>query len=572
MRITRLPILILTLLSVALPAQAQLYPTPEPYIKANDIQAYLQAAVEFIQKNPNSADVPRVALDVLMVAGVQNNRQLFTQMQALLLLRHAGTLQATFILAQMNEQTYRGFLNGQGNAALFQNNKGLSTLWTRALREGVRQFGSRFMADSGFLLKSALIARDTDDQELKDALVKAINERKADDEDLRKWADICFASQATPDIVRALHGMRDDTTAMVLKQYYLVRMSPEQRRQPDMVAVIAEHLMSQGSYVAALEANTRLLESRDTAQVRFWKAWSEAAKQETERAVATLNELVDKYPDDAWAAAAKTYAGHLKTVDRNTADYANALVEATKLLKDGADVFEGRFVYRKAEDVFEVAAAYITGKYFEVYVKRNGKPMFGYKVVDAESWLYLDSEEKIRHYKEGSILPAPTLQLGPKPNGGLAYNTGVRLVNSHEGFTQAIQSITNAAGLGEQEAMANLVKAVLFSGSVPQPVDGSAAAGKRYTWLSPQVEKPEFTRTSYTIDKNNRFIAFAGSTFEATTMRYGPAASFTPGEMPAWPKREVLTAERPGLQEAQQLLQEIQAVFAPDESLATPDE
>jgi len=558
-------VLALVLTVLTQPAGAQMYPTPEAYIKANDLNAYVKAAVEFLQKNPNSPDAARVAMDLMMVSGAQGNRQLFNQMRDLLLLRHAGTLQSTFISAQMNVNTYRAFLNQKGNAALLQNNKALSTLWTRALRQGVHHFGSRLTADSGFLLKAALIAQDTDDQELKDALTKAINERKKEDEDLARWANICFDFEGTPDKVKKLHEM-EDSTATVLTRYYLVRMTPEQRRQPAMVEVIAEYLMRQGNYAAAEEANTRLLDSKDTAQIRFWKAWSEAAKQETEKAIATLKDLREKYPDSDWSTHGSVYANELSQVDKHTAAYANALVDATDKIKAGIGVFEGEFFYRKADAVFDIKVAYVADESMELLVKRDGKPMLGYRVKGDESWLFLESEEKIRHYKEGSIIPAPTLAMGPKATGGLQYNMGFRFVQNFEQLGQAIDAIAKAEGMGEEKVLANLLTAVLRSGSVPTSSkrDGGVT---HYTWLSPNVQAPKFDRTTYALDGSGKFTSFAGGKYESRYMKYGKKGELTPQMNFTWPKKETETLERPGLQEFRDLMQEVLEVFRDGEEL-----
>jgi len=374
-----------------------------------------------------------------------------------------------------------------------------------------------------------------------------------------------FDFEGTPDKVKKLHEM-EDSTATVLTRYYLVRMTPEQRRQPAMVEVIAEYLMRQGNYAAAEEANTRLLDSKDTAQIRFWKAWSEAAKQETEKAIATLKDLREKYPDSDWSTHGSVYANELSQVDKHTAAYANALVDATDKIKAGIGVFEGEFFYRKADAVFDIKVAYVADESMELLVKRDGKPMLGYRVKGDESWLFLESEEKIRHYKEGSIIPAPTLAMGPKATGGLQYNMGFRFVQNFEQLGQAIDAIAKAEGMGEEKVLANLLTAVLRSGSVPTSSkrDGGVT---HYTWLSPNVQAPKFDRTTYALDGSGKFTSFAGGKYESRYMKYGKKGELTPQMNFTWPKKETETLERPGLQEFRDLMQEVLEVFRDGEEL-----
>ena len=255
----------------------------------------------------------------------------------------------------------------------------------------------------------------------------------------------------------------------------------------------------------------------------------------------------------------------MENVDKNTADYANALTKATKKLTEGVEVLDAMFTYSKDDTIFDIQVAYVEGESLELFVKRDNKPMLGYRVKGKESWLYLDSEDKIRHYTDNSIIPAPTLQLAGKPAGGLIYRTGFQFVNSFDQLGQAVDAIVKRQGLGEETVMANMLTAVLRSGAVPMAARSTGSA-TTYTWLSPHVDEPKFSRSNYSIDSNNHFTGFEGGQYVCRMLKYGKKGSLTPSAMPKWPSKPTEDFEQPGVQEFRELMQEVLAVFGDDDA------
>jgi hypothetical protein len=526
-------------------AQEATFPMSEDYLPLGKISEYLDDALNYLDRNHSGKFAPRVAFDLLMVSNYISNRALSEAMKAFLLFEHSQSLQSYYVLSSFKDvKDFREFLVEQADARFKDYPTSFPRQFTYAVISGLKHFGSTLLENRSFLLRAYCFADLAKEKQIANTILPLLRKESLDNTALASIINIYFDKRenATQKIVR-LHGKGDD--ADFLEQLYLSRLSEEEKKQLEIIKILAENaIRSQAYQEAQLLIESMPKELHEDPQILFWKGWILFLLEKDQQALNTLAEITEKHQESEWAAAAKEYAkGILKYSEYQNAN-AEALLAISKVIKAGIGMLQVNLNYVCGEETAKShnCRAYVGivpgENRLEATLYKDNKLLFGYRTTARDSAIYLKSEPKILAFRKQGPIPAPSLSLTREDNGLFTFKAGFAIEPSMEGAGAKSSTLFNSPYLSTPEGVRTLLNYMTKRwGCVPnEPVTKNGIT--TFGWDIPSTDSPDMKQVEYRVSADDVLTYVRFDKVGIATLKYGPQKSFQL-DPPAWPKAPI---------------------------------
>lgn len=538
---------VLPFLAASTPATAQeaTFPMSEDYLPSGKISEYLGDALNYLDRNRSGKFAPRVAFDLLMVANYISNRALSDVMKAFILFEHSQSLQSYYVLSSFKDvEDFREFLAKQADTRFKDYPTSFPRQFTYAVINGLRHFGSKLLENRSFLLRAYCFADLAGEKQIVNTILPMLRKESSDSTALASIINIYFDKElsATEKIVR-LHGKGDD--ADFLEQLYLSRVSEEEKKQPDIIKILADNaIRSQEYQEAQLLIESMPKELHEDPQILFWKGWTLFSLEKDQQALNALAEITEKHQESEWATAAKEYAKGI----RNYSEYQNANAEAilamSKVIKAGIGMLQMNVNYVRGEETakshnYRAYVGIVPGENrLEASLYKDNNLFFGYRTTARNSAIYLKSEPKILAFRKQGPIPAPSLSLAREDNGTFTFEAGFAMESSMEGAGAKSSTLFNSPYLSTPEGVQTLLNYMTKRwGCVPnEPVTKNGIT--TFVWNIPSTDSPDIKQVEYRVSVTDVLTCVRYDKVGIADIKYGPEKSFQL-DTPAWPKRPI---------------------------------
>ena len=547
MRGSKLAVCLITILSLSgrvLAKDAAAPPEPEQFIDEGKYSEYAEKAEAFLAAQPDSPAASRVAMDLLISAEFFQDRAAAIKMSELLLSNYPTSLQSHYMVATLREASdFTGLMDDIATQNMQNMPAEFPLHYMQAERLGLSRFGANALGSGPALVRTTLIARLAGDTDVASACIQLLNTPSQADE---RAVLLIVADDSHPviDRLKQLHAMANRELVAPFEQYLLDKLTDADRSNPDVLRIEAENDLYSGKLSESLPLLKKMapggaLEPR----FAFWQAWATAADGDSAGASNLLNQLVSTAGNDPWAKQAAELSPALLDLDKNLNQNVEAALTASRGLKAGLDQIEATATYVRPDGVkIDAYFAQVSGKLFDLQIKKDGKIYFVYRDTDKDCTIYLDGEPAIFHSDKPGVVPVPLLSIRRLGNNFL-FAGGMRFTYNIDDFGSAISSLLDSQYLSTRQGLQDLLHNTVHRGSVP--LDPAKSGDNTvYSWVHPALDLPELTRVDFTVDPSGTIVSVSSGQFTLGTLKYGTAGSFALSTPPV-PAGKVL--ERPPL-------------------------
>lgn len=311
------------------------------------------------------------------------------------------------------------------------------------------------------------------------------------------------------------------------------------RAAADRPSSVAEHL-GRGELSEALQQLQRIPADQLTEQQRFWRAWCHAALGQTARAkseIATLKQLEDD--QSGWSDQARELERLLDQLPDNLEQHLRLISEFSAQL-DKAETWKCRIRHHAPNgSILSTGMAFdLDGSRTEIALQQNGEPRIAVRYADSRLTLLLPESDVMSSYATDGSAPALQLTFTQEESGKCNLSFGIGIRGKEDPSETRSARILNAPAIATPQDVRRVLEHSIRTGSLPRATE-SRDGMTVMTWVSPEIDVPEWKATQTTFDARGRLHSFRLHELEITEIEYGSRqqVKLTTRE---WPQREVV--------------------------------
>lgn len=495
-------------------------PMPEFYQgKKEGMQLYLKAALDYVQKNPQSPFIPRVFLDMYMTAIYTGNVKLAEQTRTNLLWNTPTQLYGSFILSTFKTpQQLHDFIVPYVSSDLIDINKAYCNQLYLLIASAIRMQGWDFLKNPPMMLKCALLIDRLAPDDLKAAYMDQMNGFLKSTSTESKIAEICFKRNlSTMDKVSVLQNeFPNDPTARFARMVYMADLTPQQLASSRMLEIRCRQLISQGRYDLAEPKLKELIAADNQSQYRFWLGWCQASQGHTDAARATLAHV----PSDPWRGAAQRLERQLASLADNLSQQGQIIQAMVQNMAQNIDGLEmtvkGTLPDNKPFDLYVGIGA---DQNVYLQLKENGRVEVSYHSDKNMCEVYL--EKYARKFKKQGVVPIPIFDIVKTPETGRFEFQFAISIKPYAELEPALKKCLSSKYLTTTDGLSDLMVGMIKKGAFPAAATQNVQ-GIGLKWLSPTPDTPEFNERLFTVDTIGKLLSVTGSNLSVTWIKYAP--------------------------------------------------
>ena len=524
--------------------QADDFPVFERFLKNGDIAGYAHAAQDYIRAHPDSEFTPRVALDLLMLAQLNDKTAIVEDMSAKLLLDYLETVQGTYFGSTYSTvEDYRSRLTKLLDQHIQTPTAGFPKKYRRALMFGSKKFGNDVFSDNDFLLKSAFVVAASGDSELQRTLLDSFMNRGKKDDKLHAIAALATdETKSLPERVVGLHSESEEPTAGFLRDLLILSLSKSEKDSPALRQVIAESLLEQRKFQAALAILEQLPTDKNGDKILFQRLWCYAVTGDMKQVAALQARLDKEFPNSSWHEHGLQLSRSAEIAGKNLGLYVDALRTVVATAKNDFAELEASlsFENKKLGKTYTAYLAFAnTLNLFEFQLRTGDDLAVAYKSTATDSMFFTKDEPAIRRFLQSGFLFSPVINVARTQDN--LFNINGSFAFQQFGKSQRNSSL-DSPYLNDPESIKAMIQNSLYTGVLLGEVSQSPA-GRTFSFFRPKVQKPEINEWRIVVSNDNRIVSVQSANLNLHDVRYGSANSikFAP---PAWPTLKVVTEEK----------------------------
>jgi|GEM_PF-4595099 len=517
-------------------------PEIEKFATRGKTADFIKEAGIWIERNPEADATPRLLGELLMLGKVLGSKGLEETSLAKLVLEYPESATARFALTGIKDDgAYREFLNRLANERLTGDISLFAEQFCGAVELGLKHYEQGFYQGDEFLLHVAILATEAERGMLRRAALAGLANGRPES---KRLVAVAFDDKTSnTEKFVGLTEFRDSRTARQFQKVIYSRLTEAEMAEPRVLRSVAGNLLGEGKYAEALSLLGDLDDGRDP-QVIYWQGLSLLAEDRPREAYAALERVVKAHPRSPWAVAAQELLPLVAGREQLTEAYARALVPVTQKFKEGIGAAEGQLAWQDAAG--QTARIYFalvpSEERLEVMIQRNNRPILGYISLRGQCQVYMDGDEAIFRFQEKGLFPLPKFALEEDASGNFKLNTSLDFSDKFLGAWEANQGLLESPLLTTPAGLAKTLRSLTGSTSLPCPVD-TRDGMRTFVWLAPRIDRPEISRISYVISREETLISLSSGRLVCERLRYGPRDKvvLTP---PAWPRIPVVLKPR----------------------------
>jgi hypothetical protein len=520
-------------------------PILENYLSKGRVVEYIQDAQAYLKRYPSSDFSPRVALDILMVAGRIGNRSLADKMKVFLLFENSHSVQGIHILSTFKNATeFKEFILEHAESKLAENPNYFPYCFSQLIESGLYHFKNELLDDGKFLLISYCIANAAGKRETAEILHSALNKLSKNNPSLSALLAICIDNRlSTPEKIIQLHEQKEDTA--FLETFYLSTLSQSEKKQPNIGRILIENAITSRDYKDAQIQLDAMSESfRDDPQILFWQGWIYYSLHNDQQALDAFRKLNKSHPKSFYSDASEIYLEGIHNVEIYKQRISHEIFSAFEVLKSGIGILQAniKFIPKQSNDKKQAYSIYVgllpKNNFLEMVLHKNNEMILGYRTSHRDSAIYLVKRKKILIFNEPGAVPVPTLSLQREDNGDFTFNVGIDFSSSIEDAGVKTSSLFDSPYLSTVDGIHDIIDHIARKHGWVLTKFLSESGSTTFGWGAPSTDSPDLKRVEYTISDKNIITNFKGGNLIINDLQYDMKPSFRLNP-PPWPQVRV---------------------------------
>jgi hypothetical protein len=497
---------IVTVLLVALGGQpliADVAPAPFPMPSATQPAEYMQAAVRFVESNPQSQHAPRVLLDMLMMMTAGNRAADADNLRRWLLLGYPGSLEARYLVTTFADAVaYRKLLTETAGPIRHRMVANLGSTLFPSFLVAHNHFKQDLVRDVDYVLRIALAAEAANQLVTRDELLAFVRQQPLDDtqrqllklmfEDTRPVADRCID----------LHQLRGRPAADLAVEYLITTLSDQQHEQPGVQRLLFERDMLALRFSEALARQARLRGDAGF-DPQYFLGWCVLGLQDA----AGAHQRWEAVEHPQYRQAAARLASAAGQLQPTMAAQVELLGQLLRESADTAQHVEARLQLPVGEQIVDVLMTmdWAAGR-IQVAVFDGQRVLAALDSDGAQTRLYVHDSDHVQRC-DGGMAPILGLAFTPGDAGRFDFSFSFRMSNSVPEALVSARTILDSPFLRRQDQTWMLLNSVLTRLTLPLPITEDPQ-GKTARWLTATAGEPTLKTSTLTVSPDGRTVRF----------------------------------------------------------------
>ncbi|MCG3179076.1 MAG: hypothetical protein BIFFINMI_01407 [Phycisphaerae bacterium] len=522
-------------------------PDAQDYLPQGRVQEYGRAIQEFLTRQPDSPEAPRLAMDLYMLLRISGNQDEADKLRGMAIFSNPRTLQGVYLASTLaSAADYRDMMKHEVRRELDANGSVAAEAFVAALQIGVRRFkNDLFSYTDGFNLLVAAVCESTPQA----AAVLAAMQQASQGGALSQATRDAAATLADPALSPGAKMLRIDRLDVVggelVQAVLALRLTDADLADPQIVKSLVGRLIRDGNMAGALERLDRLPAGGgpDASQLLLWRGWCELSAGKPDAAAATFKKLHAAAADDPWRAIGDRLAASIPAraaMMKATVELLNATAVNLRRGVGGLEVrTEGP--PGAAGNVQSYVGMNVRDNLTVIHVRRGDRVLLACRVEGAGARFFAP-REGAWFMVSSDFFPLPPaitrFMIGVKASGGVAFD----FLALGRGTPAQLADLLNGLLCGElfftRTGLTRLVDGLARGGWAPVSVQSAADGACTATWIHPKANRPAATEVIFTVSRDGQLQAVSIGQWRLA-LRYGSEGSFKldPPAMPDGPVR-----------------------------------
>ena len=525
------------------------FPFYEDYLKDSDFRGFLKTAKEFLNKNPEAPESPRLAYDYMMVGKAASDVESVKFATNLLLFKYTKSLPSLNFISSFDRGSPRllELLKAKAEEGDLSS-KDFASAYCRAIIFISRAQGPDLLKDRSLRLRTHLLAQKAEATEVVSVSLDSLQKLSLEDSSFGKIAKIALSESSAFEKVRGLSSL-SGRDADFCKSFFLAQLDEKEANSESMIlfkieqAVFGKNPNPQEGIklIASLPSNKRK-ESR----IRFAEAVCLHFDDRTEEAIKVLNSISSQNGvNTKWKDTTQAYAKGLEFLENRKSVLAEAIGKAVSNLKNDADSFflSAKLPTEKQESYEIYLGTSPEKKHFEIQIHRDGKMKVAYRTVEKKSAILAPGAEKIIAFESMGALPVPKFGITREvETGAFSYNFNLNFSSSFDEFIEEGSKITENAYLATAKGREVLFTHVLKSKPLWLGPAQTVSGGTAYPIFLYNSDKETVNKSSLSFDLTGNLKAADFGSFSINQIKAGDKEILK--SLPPWPKLPLENKEK----------------------------
>ncbi len=283
-----------------------------------------------------------------------------------------------------------------------------------------------------------------------------------------------------------------------------------------------EALLQESQFSDALDRLNALPDNEVTPQIRFWHTWALASTGQLPAARRQADTIGNTAKAAAWRKQAQQVCRLATACDQLIPTHAQAIVSAANQLS-GAEVLSFRGAFQVDE------RTQLTGDFrlnlhtpdLNITMRRNQTAHLAIRFQNQTFQIVPGADASIHQYVPKQTIPRLQIALTKSADDtDMKYNVmfGLGISSSNETFEP--MQILKSPVIHTLEGIDEMLQYSLKRGSFPRKVQTDDAQ-RVLSWVTPLIDRPQWTETRVVLDGNDRFSAISLGQIAITQIQYG---------------------------------------------------
>ena len=525
------------------------FPFYEDYLKDSDFSGFLKTAREFLEKNPDAPEAPRLAHDFMLVGKATSDVESVKFATNLLLFKYTKSLPSLNFFSSFDRGSPRliELLKAkaeQGDLA----SKDFASAYCRAILFISRAQGPDLLKDRSLRLRTYLLAQKAEMNEILSASSENLQKLSQEDSPFGKTSRIALSESPPFQKVKEL-SLLSGRDADFCKSFFLAQIDEKEANSESMVLFKIEQAVfhkNPNPKEGIKLIGTLSSRKRNEPKILFTEAvclYFDGRKNEAIELLHSIGSQAEV--SQAWKEISKAYAQGLEFLENRKSVLEEAIGKAVSNLKSDADsLFLSAKFLKQHKEVYEIyLGTSRKEQLFEIQLYRDGKIQVAYRTIgNTSSILSADSGNTLNFGTIGA-LPVPKFTITREvETGSFNYKFNLNFSSSFEEFFEEGSKIMDNAYLATAKGREVLLSHLLATKPIWLGPAQTVSGGTSFPISHYVSDEEQLRRSSLSFDLAGNFQTANFGTFSIQQIKLG-GEEILKG-LPEWPELPVETIDK----------------------------
>ncbi len=525
------------------------FPLYEDYLKDSDFSGYLRTAREFLEKNSDVPEAPRLAYDFMMVGKAASDVESVKFATNLLLFKYTKSLPSLNFFSSFDRGSPRliELLKAkaeQGDLA----SKDFASAYCRAILFISRAQGPDLLKDRSLRLRTYLLAQKAEMNEILSASSENLQKLSQEDSPFGKTIRIALHESTPFQKVKELSSL-SGRDADFCKSFFLAQLDEKEANSESMVLFKIEQAVfhkNPNPKEGIKLIDTLSSRKRNEPKILFTEAvclYFDGRKNEAIELLQSIGHQAEVSQE--WKEISTAYAHGLKFLENRKSVLEEAIGKAVSNLKSDADsLFLSAKFLKQNKEVYEIyLGTSRKEQLFEIQLYRDGKIQVAYRTIGNTSFILSADTANTLNFGTIGALPVPKLGITREvETGSFNYKFNLNFSSSFEEFFEEGSEIMDNAYLATAKGREVLLSHMLSTKPIWLGPAQTVSGGTSFPISHYVSDEEQLMRSSLSFDLAGNFQTANFGTFSIQQIKLG-GEEILKG-LPEWPELPVETIDK----------------------------